>query len=89
CNAQLKVVGGVPYIFEINARCSGTTGARALCGFNEPRAIADFLLSGIEPSFRIEEKTILRYWQELEVDNALVATMRDQGHVARAEHPRL
>src|SRR5258708_24878542 len=28
CNVQLRLKGDVPYIFEINARSSGTTGAR-------------------------------------------------------------
>ncbi|MDH6355291.1 carbamoyl-phosphate synthase large subunit [Dysgonomonas sp. PH5-45] len=77
CNVQLRLKNGIPYVFEINARCSGTTAARTLCGFNEPKMIADYLLEGIEPSYRIEEKTILRYWTELEIDNKHVQDMKN------------
>ena len=74
CNLQLRMKEGRPYIFEINARCSGTTAARSLCGFNEPKMIADFLLKGIEPVYEIKQQTILRYWKELVVDNNVILT---------------
>jgi carbamoyl-phosphate synthase large subunit len=64
-NIQLKLKDGIPYIFEINARSSGTTGARALAGFNEPIAIADFLYQSKIPIFNIQKKSILRYWKEI------------------------
>lgn len=64
-NIQLKLKDGVPYVFEFNARSSGTTAARALAGFNEPKMIADYYLKGIEPRFEIKELNILRYWNEL------------------------
>ena len=76
CNVQLRLKNGKPYVFEINARCSGTTAARTLSGFNEPKMIADYLLKGIEPSYKIKEQTILRYWKELVVDNDLIAEMK-------------
>ena len=75
CNVQLRLKDGKPFIFEINARCSGTTAARALSGFNEPKMIADFLLKGIEPEFSIKEQTILRYWKELVVDNDVISEL--------------
>jgi carbamoyl-phosphate synthase large subunit len=78
CNVQLRLKEGVPFVFEINARCSGTTASRTLCGFNEPKLIADFLLRGIPPSFNIEEKTILRYLKELVVDNSRIEFMDKQ-----------
>ena len=34
-NLQMRVVGGVPYIFEINPRLSGTAHFRAMLGFND------------------------------------------------------
>ena len=77
CNVQLKLKGGKPYIFEINARCSGTTSARTLSGFNEPKIIADYLLKGEEPTFKIKEQTILRYWQELGVENESIDEMKN------------
>ncbi len=75
-NVQLRLKDGIPHIFEINARCSGTTAARALSGFNEPRMIADYLLKGIEPSYEIKYQTILRYWKEMVVDNSLIEEMK-------------
>jgi carbamoyl-phosphate synthase large subunit len=77
CNVQLRMKDGVPYIFEINARCSGTTASRTLCGFNEPKMISDYLLKGIEPNFEIKEQTILRYWNELVVENDKVIELKN------------
>lgn len=72
CNVQLRMKNDVPYIFEINARCSGTTASRTLSGFNEPLLIADFLLKGKEVEYNILPVTILRYWKELVVQNDAV-----------------
>ena len=72
CNVQLRMKNNVPYIFEINARCSGTTAARTIAGFNEPQMIADYLLKNIYPKFEIKELTILRYWKEFVIDNKMV-----------------
>jgi carbamoyl-phosphate synthase large subunit len=69
CNFQLKMRGDIPYIFEVNARCSGTTAARALVGFNEPKIIIDFLRNGIKFESDYKEMTILRFWQEILVEN--------------------
>lgn len=74
CNIQLRVREGVPYIFEFNGRCSGTTFCRALAGFNEPKMIADHLLKGLAPAFEIRPITVLRYWKELVVENDTVAS---------------
>lgn len=79
CNIQLKLENNVPYVFEINARCSGTTASRTLCGFNEPKMIADKLLKNIEPSYTIKEMAILRFLTELVVDNDSIANMKKLG----------
>jgi len=81
CNFQLRVREGVPFIFEINARCSGTTYCRTLAGFNEPRMIADYLVHGREPAFEIEEITVLRYWKELVVRNDRIEALRNAGSI--------
>jgi len=73
CNFQLRIRDGVPYIFEFNGRCSGTTYCRSLAGFNEPRMIADFIFKGIQPTYEVRPVTILRYWKELVVENEIVA----------------
>jgi carbamoyl-phosphate synthase large subunit len=64
-NIQLRLKDGIPYVFEFNARCSGTTASRTLAGFNEPKMIADYLLKVEEPSYKIKDITILRYWNEI------------------------
>ena len=82
CNVQLRVRHGEAVVFEINARCSGTTAARALAGFNEPRMIADCLLCNITPSYDIREITVLRYWKELPVSNTRIEHLRNTGFLA-------
>ncbi|OBJ50241.1 ATP-grasp domain-containing protein [Mycobacterium sp. 1423905.2] len=81
CNIQLRVKDGQAYVFEINARCSGTTAARALAGFNEPKMIADYILSGRTPTFSVNEVTVLRYWQELVVPNTDVRQLGETGYL--------
>lgn len=78
CNVQLRMKDNVPHVFEINARCSGTTAARTLCGFNEPKMIADFLVHKKLPSFQIKELSILRYWKELLVENEKVEELKKE-----------
>jgi len=80
CNVQLRVRNGEPYVFEINSRCSGTTGARALAGFNEPLMIAGRLLDGLPPVHTIREMTVLRHWKELAVENFRILELREKGH---------
>jgi len=89
CNVQLRLKDGVPYIFEINARCSGTTAARALCGFNEPKMIADYLCHKIRPSYDITEQTILRYWQELVIPNKTIDKLMGARVLESPSHPNL
>ncbi|KAF0200317.1 MAG: hypothetical protein FD170_3575 [Bacteroidetes bacterium] len=89
CNIQLRMREDIPYIFEINARCSGTTAARSLCGFNEPKMIADFLLKGVEPKFEIKEQTILRYWKELVVENDIIQTLQRDHHLLKSNSTAL
>jgi len=52
CNFQLRIDGGIPKIFEINARHSGTTYIRSIYGFNEIEYILEYLLH--------KEKSILK-----------------------------
>ncbi len=82
CNVQLRLQNGIPIVFEINARCSGTTGARALAGFNEPKMIADYLLYGKKPNFKIKKLSILRFWQELLVENEQIDQLEKEGKLA-------
>ena len=82
CNVQLRLRDKVPYIFEINARCSGTTASRALAGFNEPKIICDYISRGItNPHFEISELAILRYWKELAVSYDKIERMKSEGFI--------
>ena len=72
CNVQLRIRDGKPYVFEINPRCSGTTAARALVGFNEPSVILNYLKTKQYQEIHYEEATILRYWQEVKVANSAI-----------------
>jgi carbamoyl-phosphate synthase large subunit len=67
-NFQFRVAKGVPKIFEINARFSGTTPLRAYAGFNE----VDLLLRHVVldepiPPPLLTKIVVLRYWEEVVV----------------------
>jgi carbamoyl-phosphate synthase large subunit len=79
CNIQFRLRGGKPCVFEINARCSGTTYARALAGFNEPRLMADNILLARQPDYDIREITVLRYWKELVIEETRLAALAESG----------
>ena len=79
CNFQLRLSDGMPQVFEINARCSGTTFSRTLAGFNEPLMAADYLLKGKTPRYQIRESAILRYWKELVVDYSQIDLLSRNG----------
>lgn len=89
CNIQLRMKDNKPYIFEINARCSGTTASRTLCGFNEPKMIADYILKGIEPEFVIKQLSILRYWKEIVVENNMIESLKDDTKLIQTNYLRL
>lgn len=60
---------GVPKVFEINSRFSGTTPLRAKAGFNEVEMCLRYMLLGeeiIQPE--IKDVMILRHWEETVVD---------------------
>ena len=71
-NFQFRLDQGVPKIFEINARFSGTTPLRALAGFNEVEMSLRYLLNG-EPITQppVQPVTILRYWSETVIHNVI------------------
>ena len=85
CNFQLRLRGQEPVAFEINPRCSGTTAARALAGFNEPLMMAHYLLRGSIPDYTISEIMVFRYWAEMVVSRSRFPTL-PRGAAARARH---
>jgi carbamoyl-phosphate synthase large subunit len=82
CNIQLRVRDNTICIFEINARCSGTTASRALVGFNEPKTICDYIFKKIDRQpFDIREFAVLRYWKELVVSYDKIAEMKSKKEI--------
>lgn len=82
CNFQFRVRNGIPYIFEINARCSGTTACRAWAGFNEPLMIANYLLYDAPPKYEINTcLSFLRYWKEVIVKNTRIEQTGSAGEI--------
>jgi carbamoyl-phosphate synthase large subunit len=65
CNYQLRIDSdGIPKMFEINARHSGTTYMRSLFGFNEIIYILKSVLEGQEIDFNLKEGKAIRYFEE-------------------------
>ena len=65
CNFQLRLdENGLPKIFEINSRHSGTTYIRSLFGYKEIEYIINLLLFNNEIEFELREGTVVRYYDE-------------------------
>jgi carbamoyl-phosphate synthase large subunit len=65
-NLQLRVAGGVPYVFEINPRFSGTTVFRAHLGVNEPLRILRHLLGlPVAAGAHLRPGRVMRYFEEI------------------------
>lgn len=88
-NVQLRMREGKPYIFELNARCSGTTAARAISGFNEPGSVADYLIYGKRPSYQIRKTTIFRYWKELVIEEEQLRDIKKQRFIRNSNFRKL
>lgn len=68
CNFQLRLDDkGVPKIFEINSRHSGTTYIRSLFGFKEIEYIINSLIFNKELKFELKEGTVVRYFEEFKL----------------------
>lgn len=66
CNVQLKIgKDNQPYVFEINARYSGTNIFRAKLGFNEAQAAIDCFIKNKKPILTYKKAVIFRVWDEL------------------------
>jgi len=66
CNYQLRMdKNGVPKMFEINPRHSGTTYMRSLFGYNEVIYILKYLLEGSEIVFDLKEGKAIRHYEEV------------------------
>ena len=70
CNLQLRIDNkGIPKLFEINARHSGTTYMRSHFGYNEVEIILDYFLTGTFVNPITREGVAIRYYDEMFQDN--------------------
>jgi carbamoyl-phosphate synthase large subunit len=66
CNFQLRIDrNGIPKLFEINARHSGTTYMRNLFGFREVEYVIGHVLGLGTPRFEIRDGLVKRYFEEM------------------------
>src|SRR5262249_62287726 len=76
CNFQFRIVDGQPFVFEINARFSGTSGIRYLYGFNDPEMVFASTCLGqpiVQPVLR--SGVVMRYWNEIHLPGAAFRTI--------------
>lgn len=89
CNFQSRLVDGVPYVFEINCRFSGTTATCAMAGFNHVEASLRKVALG-EPIRPLEFRPgmMVRYFNELFVPLDEVGVVSTHGviHGSRSEN---
>lgn len=65
CNFQLRMdKEGIPKIFEINSRHSGTTYIRSLYGYREIEYMINYILFNKEIDFNLKEGKVIRYFEE-------------------------
>lgn len=65
CNLQLRVdSNGIPKLFEINPRHSGTTYIRSLFGYYEVIYILKFVLENKSINFDLKYGRVMRYFEE-------------------------
>jgi carbamoyl-phosphate synthase large subunit len=89
-NLQFRSEEGVPKIFEINARFSGTTPLRALAGFNEVDHIVRYFVCGDPiPTPDLRPIVVLRYWDEAVVEPGQLHSLSSKGEMnqPRVEPP--
>ena len=72
------MLAGVPYVFEINPRFSGTSGIRYLYGFNDCEMIFDLLhLKNEVQQPQLRKAVVLRYWNEVCIPGATFNELRE------------
>lgn len=77
CNFQFRIdQEGLPRIFEINARFSGTTLMRSIAGYHEVEWIVDYFESGKMPTIPEEllDLIFLRHWTLTSINKTQLIT---------------
>jgi carbamoyl-phosphate synthase large subunit len=81
CNFQLRIKDGVPLIFEINCRFSGTTPFLAQIGCNPVEYYIKKKMNLHCDWKPFEDVSILRYWAEAVVDNRFLRELGEAGTI--------
>jgi carbamoyl-phosphate synthase large subunit len=77
-NFQFRVEQGIPKIFEINARFSGTTPLRVYAGFNEvDYLVRHYVLGDPIPAPQVRAIAIFKYWNEIVVEPAQIEKFKN------------
>ncbi|NOI82319.1 ATP-grasp domain-containing protein [Vibrio tubiashii] len=79
CNFQLRVESGIPKLFEINSRFSGTTPFCAYLGFNPVEFCIKKELGLIYNSNIQYDKIVVRHWSEVVLDKSEVSALELNG----------
>lgn len=86
-NFQFRLTGQGPVCFEINARFSGTMGARYHFGYNDAAmAVRHFVLGEEIDQPALRPGVVLRFWEELFIPDISLDGMA-RGGMARREYP--
>lgn len=85
-NFQLRVRDEIPYIFEINARSSGSTAIRAGFGYNEPEQLVKYALyGGILHQPDTKTGVAFRFWEEAFIEGVAFEGVRHSDRRLKAK----
>jgi carbamoyl-phosphate synthase large subunit len=88
-NFQFRSDNGVPRVFEINARFSGTTPLRAYAGYNEVDHIVRHFVRGDPiPVPVLRPVVILRYWDEVVIEPESLNALARERRMLEPEYQR-
>jgi len=81
CNFQFRLLGGKPYIFEINPRFSSSTGMRCLLGVNEAEIlIRSEILGETICQKQIEKCSVIRQYTDYLVPTEKIVMLQKENH---------
>ena len=82
CNFQSRLFDGIPHVFEINARFSGTTAICAQVGFNTVEAcLRSVVLNQEIPKLSFRRGVMLRYFNELFIPKGVIEKIDKEGSI--------
>jgi len=80
CNFQSRLINGIPHVFEINSRFSGTTAICAQVGFNTVEAcLKKVVLNRDIAELSFKKGVMLRYFNELFIPAEFIEKIEKEG----------